>query len=249
MNSSKTVNHSKPQDPGPNEIRNTRGSGQAGKWGDANIKGFLSLNLLLLAFFILLNARSSYEAIKVNAVLDSVYRAFNGRVPVETNLSTQSAAIGPLEQATFFIDKLGRLFDSMVPAVHRENTPRGPIMVLELSEGTIFRPGEITLQPGRQLLLERLVETLRETTSPLISYRFEVLHGLTGGTGTNASQAFRRMSALAEYLVQQGVPLETLSVGTYAADQARVRFVFRVFEKWAPDAAGPLPAADGEVLR
>lgn len=244
-----SVTQNKPKDPGHHEVRNTPGSRGAGKWGDANLKGFLSLNLLLLAFFILLNARSSYEVIKVNAVLESVYHAFNGRVLVETNLSTQSAAIGPLEQATFFIDKLGRLFDSMVPAVHRENTPRGPIMVLELSESTIFQPGEITLQPGRQLLLERLVETLREPPSPLISYRFEVMHGLTGGSGTNSSQALRRMSALAEYLVQQGVPLENLSVGTYAAQQPRVRFVFRVFEKPALDAAGPLPAADGEVLR
>ena len=244
MKSSKAAPHNKRQIPAPNEFRNSPRSGGPGKWGDANLKGFLSLNLLLLAFFILLNARSTYEAIKVNAVLESVYRAFNGRVLVETNLSTQSAAIGPLEQATFFIDKLGRLFDSMVPAVYRENTPRGPVMVLELSETTIFRPGEATLQPGRQLFLARLVETLRERPSPLISYRFEVLHGLTGGDGTKSLQAFRRMSALAEYLVQQGVPLENLSIGTYATDQARVRFIFRVFETPSHDASGSSPAAD-----
>ena len=162
MKSSKAVTHNRPHVPPSIEIRNGPRPGSPGRWGDANLKGFLSLYLLLLAFFILLNARSSYEAIKVNAVLESVYQAFNGRVLVETNLSTQSAAIGPLEQATFFIDKLGRLFDSMVPAVHRENTPRGPIMVLELSESTIFQPGETALQPGRHLLLKRLVETLRE---------------------------------------------------------------------------------------
>lgn len=245
MNSSKSVKQSTHKDPDRKESRISPAPCGAGKWGGANLKGLLSLNLLLLAFFILLNARSSYEAIKVNAVLDSVYRAFNGRVLVETNLSTQSAAIGPLEHATFFLDKLGRLFDSMLPAVHRENTPRGPLMVLELSENSVFRAGETTLQPGRHLLLKRLVETLREPSSSLITYRFEILHSLTGSSGTDSSLAYRRLSALAEYLVQRGIPLGALSVGGYAADQGRVRFVFRVLENPAPGSGGPIPAVNG----
>ena len=48
--------------------------------GDPNVVALLSLKLILLGFFILLNALSEYEESRTRMVLESVNEAFNGRV-------------------------------------------------------------------------------------------------------------------------------------------------------------------------
>jgi len=53
--------------------------------GNGNIIALLSLNILLLAFFILLNSLSSFEEERRDAVMDSVRQAFQGLVRVERN--------------------------------------------------------------------------------------------------------------------------------------------------------------------
>ena len=223
------------------------GARRPSKWGDGNLIALLSLKLLLLAFFILLNARSSYEAIKVEAVLESVDKAFKGRVAVQENLSAQSAAVGPLADAAYFLDRVGRLFESMLPAVHRENTPRGPMMILELSKNAVFRAGESRLQPGRHLLLDRLAEALAAERSQALNYRVELLHGLGSAQDVARRLAAERVANLARQLAARGVPEERLSVGTYRSDHERVRFVLWILEPSSKSPASATASSEATV--
>ena len=106
--------------------------------GDGPLVSLLSLKLLLLAFFILLNAMSELEALKVRAVLESVTKAFDGRLVVEENVARSAAAEGPLEGAEIFLKETGRIFNSLLPAVSRAESARSRSLIVELPIGTFF---------------------------------------------------------------------------------------------------------------
>jgi len=199
----------------------------AAKWGESSLVPLLSLKLLLLAFFILLNARSSLEVLKVDAVLSSVNRAFNGQVVVARNVSTQSAASGPMETTAFALTAVGQLFEAMLPAVQRSETPRGPIMSLELAAGSFFLNGEARLHAGRNGILDRLVETLR-VQGQAYNYEIRFLHARDPKSRGLPTLAGARLQTLAESLVVRGLPVERLQVGFFDEARERVRFEIRM---------------------
>lgn len=197
------------------------------KWSDANLVPLLSLKLLLLAFFILLNARSNLEALKVDAVLSSVNQAFNGRVVVARNVSTQSAASGPMESTALALNAVGQLFEAMLPAVQRSESSRGPLMSLELSAGTFFSIGEARLYVGRGGVLDRLVETLLLQGQ---GYDYEIwfLHARDPMARGLPPLAAARLQVMADALAGRGLPVERLQVGLFDEARDRVRFVIRM---------------------
>ncbi len=127
---------------------------------DPNIVALLSLKLLLLGFFILLNALSQYEEDRTRRVLISVNQAFDGRVDVRESEQDYPSALGPLEREASLLDAVGQLLDALLPAVRTTTSHDGTRLRLELSAGSIFQPGGTALQPGRALLLRRLAGAL-----------------------------------------------------------------------------------------
>ncbi len=200
----------------------------AHKWGDGNIVALLSLKLLLLAFFILLNALSALEAHKAKAVLESVNKAFSGRLEVKENLSPQEAGAGHLSGARLMLDEVGQLFESMLPAVYRETTSHGSSLVLELSTQSLFRSGKSALQPGRGLLLDRLVAALNAERNVPVFYQFEFQQGTLGADYAAKQLAVDRAAAMAHHLVRRGVAAEDLSIGIAPIANDRLRFVLWV---------------------
>lgn len=199
----------------------------APKWGESSLVPLLSLKLLLLAFFILLNARSNLEVLKVDAVLSSVNRAFNGQVVVARNVSTQSAASGPMETTAFALTAVGQLFEAMLPAVQRRETPRGPVMSLELAAGSFFPTGDARLHAGRNKILDRLVETL-QVQGQAYDYEIRFLHARDPKARGLPGLAGERLQTLAESLVARGLPVERLQVGFFGEARERVRFEIRM---------------------
>jgi hypothetical protein len=206
-----------------------------GSGRDPNIVALLSLKLLLLGFFILLNALSQYEEDRTRRVLISVNEAFDGRVEVRDSEKTYPSALGPLEREAALIDAVGRLLDDLLPAVRTASTHDGTRLRLEISAGSIFRPGRTGLQPGRALLMRRLAGALTAERRGELSYRFEILHGLPDGaadpgSAEPAALAIRRGGVLARDLVARGVPAEKLSVGLLPGHPGRLRLVL-----WLPE--------------
>ncbi len=188
----------------------------------------LSLKLLLLAFFILLNSHSALEELKARAVLESVNQAFDGRLYVETNDAPRGAADGPLEGTEFFLTDIGQIFAGMLPAVYREVTPRGGLMTLDLPASTVFARGETRLQAGRTKILDRLNERLRQSRGEQLDYRLTLLHAADSADGEARALMVERVARLAEYLVRRGQPATAITVGLYQAPKDIIRFEFRV---------------------
>lgn len=197
--------------------------------GRSNMTGLLALNLLLLAFFILLTALSSREGAKTRAVLDSVQDSFGGSRIVSDGGAGAPGAAGAESAEARLQAALGQLFQNMLPLVVRRETPQGAETYLELSAGTFFGPGRTAFQPGRRVLLERLAVALSQALGGGLDFQFQLLH--SAGQGAAAARlATERTAAMAAELVRQGVAPARLTVGLFLSEEraARVRLVLQV---------------------
>ena len=215
--------------------------------GDPSLVALLSLKLLLLGFFILLNALSDFEEHRARSVMESVNQAFDGRIDAPRSYAPFAAALGPLAQGRAMMEEIGRLFQSLIPAVRSEHAAERGRLELELPADTLFRPGGISLQPGRDLLLRRFVAALSSEGRLGLDYEVELLHGVpvAAVAGTTATPAetleMRRLGALVRLLVRLGVPARKLSIGMLPGRPGKVRLVLQAYH-------GPLVMPDYREL-
>ncbi len=201
----------------------------------------LSLNLILLAFFILLNALSQFEQDKARAVLDSIDKAFNGDITSPQSRSTYQASLGALPETKDLVNEVGSLFESITPATRTEKTQRAPVLRIDLPASTLFEPGQPGLKPSRKSLIRRLARALIRGTMTGLIFDLAILHGVppgvaTPGLGPIPGQTpeipleVRRTETLARRLLAQGLPRESPSLATQPARPETLRFVLTVHD-------------------
>ena len=204
--------------------------------GSSNIVLLLSLMLILLAFFILLNSLSEFEADKTHAVIESVNRAFNGKIESGDRTPAYSASLGALPEAEAKMREVGSLFEAIIPSARVKRTRRANAVRVELSAASLFRPAGVKLRPGGEILIQRLAQLLARDPRGSPSYDLEVLLGVgappAGGAGPVTpdprSLEVRRAALLAQRLVEEGLPPPMLSIGLLPRQPGTLRFVVRV---------------------
>lgn len=209
---------------------------RGGKGGDGNLVALLSLNLLLLAFFILLNGISQYEEQKTRAVLKSVNIAFSGRLSNLESSPQEPVTLAPISSARRSLEDVGRLVQSMMPAVRLDAASRGPALRLELSSAALFRPGQTELQPGRGLLLDRLARAIMKRYQAGDQLSVEFLHGVPAGSMTRIAAAgprsleLSRAGLFARLLTQRGLAPDMVSVGIVPGKPRIVQILVRLHQ-------------------
>lgn len=197
---------------------------------DLNIVALLSLQLLLLAFFILLNSLSKFEDQKTRRVLVSVNDAFNGRVRALANAPGYSGAVGNLDDTQSLAAELGELFEVTIPAVKLEQSEQARVFRLEMPAETLFQPGTVELRPGRLRLIKRLSEALTRRQDAGLDFQLRLFYGVA----STAAQRFaaprptlleiQRSSRLVEELEARGVEASRLSLGVEPGRPGRMAF-------------------------
>ncbi len=208
--------------------------GRNGDERDHNLVAMLSLYLLLLAFFILLNALSRLESDRTRTVIESINEAFDGRVQAPSSVEPFSAALDPLDEAAALLQELRRLFDSMLPAVSSEAAADSPVLRLELSAEALFPTGGARIRNGRAPLLAQIARALRKAGDGGLHVELELFHGLAGSpSAAEAAEGLEiaRMGALVRRFADQGVPAERLSAGVLPGKTGIVELIFRVYEE------------------
>lgn len=216
--------------------------------GNSNIVLLLSLNLILLAFFILLNSLAEVQSGKARAVIASVNQAFNGRIEVASQLPAHSSSLGALPAVEAKMREIGSLFEAIVPSSEAKEIRRAKAVRVDLPASALFKPASLQLRPGREALIQRLAKALRKTppgpssgTTPgAPNYELSVLFGAgdvpaaagaaPGGatTGDFRTLAQRRAAILAERLVAAGVFQGALSIGLRPGQADSLRFIVRL---------------------
>ncbi len=200
----------------------------------------LSLNLILLAFFILLNSLSDFETDRARAVLASVKQAFNGEVEAAGQLPAFTSSFGALPEVEAKMREVGSLFEAMAPSARAKSIRRANSVRIDFPAGALFKPGSQRLRPGREVLLERLAESLRKGPQGASRYLLEILVGtgsqavIDGDATTesasprSASLELRRAAVLAARLSAEGAPFGGLSTGLRPDAAGSLRFVVRL---------------------
>lgn len=207
---------------------------KAQRSGNPHIVLLLSLKLILLAFFILMNALSEFETSRKAAVLESVNRAFRGSIQTPREAVSIDASLGVLPLPENLVNEVGSLFESFVPEAKAKRTERATVMSVEMPAKALFRPGEVQFRPERKILIRRLARAMMQEPGGALKYELAFEHGLAGGetaaegeADAARDRAVRRAHGIARYLIRQSIPPAILSIAVTPGEPDTVRFVLR----------------------
>ena len=199
---------------------------------DSGTITFLSLFLLLLAFFILLNALSTIEETKTREVLTSVAATFRSVVDSKTQAQILVSDLGPTPEAHEVLNALEQLWVTSVPVTRVDRLTGGQIMRLTLPVNELFLGGQSVLRADRDPLIDSTALVLaRQPGATLTEAQivFEVESRPEMLSAPDSQLAAERAGKVAAAFVEHGSPEERLSVGLREGNpkQMQVRFEIR----------------------
>ncbi|MHA1567830.1 MAG: flagellar motor protein MotB [Alphaproteobacteria bacterium] len=195
----------------------------------------LGLFLLLLAFFIVLNALSSVEKNKARQVLESVGETFS-RHRASPGLS---ARLGPRTGETHALEEIERIVATEIPLARIEKPGDGRMLRLTLPIDTLFRPDAAAFLDERSALLDRMAAIL---AAPPAGSRYD-LEFLLGGDGAAFiadALAVGRAGLFARHLRRRGAPADRIAIGAAGGAEGEVvlRFLIRPVDEPRPNFSG-----------
>lgn len=183
---------------------------------------YLGVFLLLLAFFILLNAVSHFHDQKVGAVLRSVDSAFS-----TPGAGGRGGAAAGFEATAAELRQLGDLVRTQLPLAQVEVVqPDAGALILTITQADLFTPTGAAVRADRMALLDRMARVLRPRSgAPPVTA--ELLFATRDTPDT--APLVTRAGALARALVADGAPPATLSVGLEPGTAAgQMRLIFTI---------------------
>jgi hypothetical protein len=195
----------------------------------------VSVFLLLLAFFILLNSLSTVQSHRAGAVRHSVETAFGLIVPPAPRPDAAEALAG----AARMVESLGDLFVSEIPVAKIEATgKRGRTLVVTLPVRTLF-VGDESVRPETLGLLTRVADALTSTAGGAeIRLEFLVATADSPGDGDDLT-GLRRAAAFGAALAEAGAPASRVTVGLEKGEDGWARLLFTVADAPASAMATP----------
>ena len=121
---------------------------------------FLSLFLLLLAFFILLNALSTYEETRSRKVIQSVASTFQTQVARRNVREILISTLGPVPQPEEVMAEVERLWITAIPLTEVTVLSEGRIMQFEMPAHDLFIGGQTDVREDRKDLIKASAQAL-----------------------------------------------------------------------------------------
>ena len=198
---------------------------------DNTMSLFVSLYLILLAFFVILNSISNQATAKSAAAINSVNNTFSNENPspaTELDLQSDEVISAPLDD---LLTKIQGRFYAEFEIEGRFSNEGGRALQIRFPVHYIFDRGSLELGTARQTFLKDVVNDLNNIN---VGDRLDVafLFG-TGGKLTSKdvtrSQeiAIRRAGALARYLRTQGIRAGQFSTGFSGGENDQIIAIFR----------------------
>jgi hypothetical protein len=212
----------------------------------------LSLFIMLLAFFIVLNAISSFEDVKKYPVVESVKMTFSSDAIRED----VSPSVAPDEQKSIHqgdtIERIDALFESQISSYDVKKSPQLGTMQVELplevfatAVMTIGQEDLIKASPGKMVkgkkfFLPTLVSILKSDEQG-VPYRMDmIMHvkdnpaALQNRDPKMMAQVMVRGAELATQLEKTGLTQRMISIGVNKGDPEKIDLIFRPHEPFTP---------------
>ncbi|PJB71264.1 MAG: hypothetical protein CO093_05620 [Alphaproteobacteria bacterium CG_4_9_14_3_um_filter_47_13] len=199
----------------------------------------LSLFIMLLAFFIVLNAISSYEESKAFPVMASLGNAFSTRLETwrmeEKPVFTKSNDSALNEGST--IEQLQTLFSAQIPGYKSIVDQGNGVMAVQLSLEA-FEEAVLAVQtsgvssPDKDFFLRTLV-ALVKTDYAGAPYRMDIVlninenpANLENSQPQKLSSLMKRMGLVAGKIEKAGLPVKLMSIGIQKGQEETVELLF-----------------------
>lgn len=202
---------------------------------------FLSLFLLLLAFFIFLNSISSFEAGKSDRVLQSIRASFPGIDDTgEGSGILDGDEGGAIERSV--AERLEEAFVFAFPRLRPRIITETERLHVDIPLDRLFAPGTATPKAAVQVLTKRLSRVLA-SPSPRRRLETQILFGYAGAAGQLAKDrlTLTRASLMIERMLNAGSPPRLTSIGFEPGHVGDLRFRIRAVRDTAS------PASQGAV--
>jgi len=196
---------------------------------DGSVALFLSLYLLLLAFFILLVAISNGESTKSHEILEGVSSQFAAQTPVREPTRFTSD-LGSFVSPSAFMNRVAEVYETAIPAARITKVGSGRLMELRFHVDSLFEHDTEILRPAQRRAIAQLVSSL-SAPPPGLHYEAETIFSVPAAAMPGAKdRAVRRAGVVARAFVDQGAPRTAVLVGLEEGDPTQARLVFRVVE-------------------
>ncbi len=215
----------------------------------------LSLFIMLLSFFIILNALSNFQEIKSRPVLNSLAAAFSNDEPKEVFAPSTVQSIQQSIQEGDTLDKLEQVFNAHITGVKIQKNRLGTMMHISMPlkqfESSLLAPAR-----NRAFSSDRLGEpgsfvstliSLMQTKETDIPYRMDMILNTKRDPAaalTNSSeeirQDMRKISILSKKLEDSGLEKKLLSAGLERGEVGMIDIYFSRYEAVNPVPEGGL---------
>lgn len=198
----------------------------------------LSVYLLLLAFFILLNNISKSEAARTRSVAGSLETAFASWGRPTSTPAAFTSALGNLQVDDSLERRLGSLVEADLRLARFEVIDKGRLMQLRVDEAALFSGPDDRMSSTGRRLIDRIAAELNNPPRG-VRYNVEIRlsRGRAGERGLNdhTLSRIRRAATLSQALAAAGVRRGTLAAGVEQTGSTDLRFLFEI----RPDTAPP----------
>lgn len=199
---------------------------------------FLSLYLVLLAFFILLVSLSEGVSRDSREILDGLSSRFAGAEVVRP--ARFASDLGDVVTPAEYLDRIGTVYETAIPAAKVSVVSPGRLMVLDLHVDSLFAHDTETLRPAQRRAIAQLVAAL-SSPPPGMRYAVEASFGIAAPEGLMPvadHRAFRRAAIVAAAFAEEGAPPGTVAAALEIGDPLRARLIFRVMAVGDTDPPG-----------
>lgn len=192
---------------------------------------FLSLFLLILAFFILLVSISTFEKVKSQAVMDSLTSTFATVLPINSDPTEFTAKDGVVFSGQQFQDQVGDIFSTVLPVAKVEVVQPGKKLRASFPIDSMFATDSPRLRPVSIPLLDRIVAALSGSPAG-VKFEMEFVVGAEylaeNALPINQTLVLSRAGQFAREMESRGVPPETIAIGLGPGNPKRVTIWFYV---------------------
>lgn len=204
---------------------NTQGSAP---FQDRTVWIFISLYLILIAFFMVMNAISNQETARADAVIESLNTTFKNAFEArgETiNFLQQPKTTAPNDE---FVGSIEALQASIFALEDRFPSPGGNRFVVRIPTVLLFAGQSTKLRPDRVNVLEQLAELIA-SARPGEHRELTFFFGLgDGGAGPVVRRrALMRAGDLARNFTKLGVPRGSVAAGINAGNPDEIAIALR----------------------
>lgn len=215
----------------------SRRSGRSGG-GAAGVMAMLSIFLLLLAFFLMLNSLAHFETTKTRAVLGSLNATFNISNPAGPEHEFGSF-VGKVGASQRIEEEAGDLLRTLFSVDQFKLIRVGNVIVVDLQTRGLFADGA-TPKPKLLIFATRLADAVlppprnvKINTEVTVHYGPESLGDVAPDT---LGLTTRRAGAVIRVFERSGFDEDRLTTGISGGDRRRIRIEFRVIDTlFAPE--------------